>query len=265
MKLTALIENTSADERLTPEFGLSLFVQANGRNVLFDAGQSGRAFENAQVIGLDVEAVDFAVLSHGHYDHADGFPTFLRVNQHAPIYVHAGFDGNHIGSAGNYIGVTRELAKSSRVVPVQGHLDAAPGFAIEDFQDQGLQVALQPCGMTVERDGVRTPEEFLHEHYLLVTEGRTKVLITGCSHRGILNIATWAADAGVTHVVGGFHLMGMKEERLAEVDDVARKLLAYPIDYVTCHCTGLPQYERCKAVMGNRLRYLATGQSIEVR
>ena len=77
MKVTALMENTSGREGCVGEFGLSFLVEANGRRVLFDAGQSATTVRNAEVLGIDLAQVDAAVLSHGHFDHANGFPAFL--------------------------------------------------------------------------------------------------------------------------------------------------------------------------------------------
>ena len=46
------------------------------------------------------------------------------------------------------------------------------------------------------------------------------------------------------------------------LDEAAQVLLEHNAVYYTCHCTGLPQYEYLKQLMGNRLRYLAAGQQI---
>ena len=88
-----------------------------------------------------------------------------------------------------------------------------------------------------------------------------RVLISGCSHKGILNIMSWLKP---DVLIGGFHFMkvdpaGSEREVL---DEAARVLLEYNSAYYTCHCTGLPQYEYLKQLMGNRLRYLAAGQQI---
>ena len=77
MRITTLMENTAAHERCVGEFGLSFLIEVNGRCVLFDAGQSASTVRNAEALGIDLAQVDTAVLSHGHYDHADGFPAFM--------------------------------------------------------------------------------------------------------------------------------------------------------------------------------------------
>jgi len=72
MKITALLENTS-DCGLPVEHGLSLFVEMeNGYRFLFDMGQTDLFAQNAEALGIDLNTADFAVLSHGHYDHGGG-------------------------------------------------------------------------------------------------------------------------------------------------------------------------------------------------
>lgn len=75
MKITVLTENTISKNaeisklHLQGEHGLSLFIQTQNRNILFDMGQTNLFAKNASLLGIDLQTVDFAILSHGHYDH----------------------------------------------------------------------------------------------------------------------------------------------------------------------------------------------------
>ena len=84
MRVTVLIEN-SAPEGLIPEHGLSFCLEYRGGRYLLDAGESGAFLLNAQRLGVDLSRVEKAALSHGHYDHGDGFTAFFRVNRTARI------------------------------------------------------------------------------------------------------------------------------------------------------------------------------------
>ena len=88
MKCTVLVENTSLNEHYRCEHGLSLFIETAGQRILFDTGQSDLFAENAEKLGVDLSQVDFAVISHGHYDHGGGIQKFLDINHSAPVYIH---------------------------------------------------------------------------------------------------------------------------------------------------------------------------------
>jgi 7,8-dihydropterin-6-yl-methyl-4-(beta-D-ribofuranosyl)aminobenzene 5'-phosphate synthase len=66
------------------EHGLSLYIEPRNHKVLFDMGQGNLFLENAERMGVDIEAVDIAILSHGHYDHGGGIETFLKRNARVP-------------------------------------------------------------------------------------------------------------------------------------------------------------------------------------
>ncbi len=79
MRGSVLVENSGSEERkdLSPEFGLSLHIENNGQNMLFDTGASGVFVDNAEKMGIDISAVTVAILSHHHFDHGGGCTAFL--------------------------------------------------------------------------------------------------------------------------------------------------------------------------------------------
>lgn len=267
MRVTALMENTSGREGCVGEFGLSFLIEANGRRVLFDAGQSDATLRNAEVLGIDLSAVDAAVLSHGHFDHANGFPAFLDVNDRAPVYARVGYDGDQYaerpGEPDKYIGVAEALKGSTRVQVVSdARIDLGDGFTIVSYAASEPVFPIEHFGLLRDEPQGRVPDRFLHEQCLLVGEGDVRLLLTGCTHRGIRNVMRWSAGDAPTHVVGGFHFMMVPLEDAAYLDEAADDLLSWPAMYYTCHCTGLEQYRYLKGRMGDRLEYIAAGQSI---
>lgn len=256
MKITALTENTSRCG-LPAEHGLSLFIETKERNILFDAGQTELFAENARRLGIDLRRADIAVLSHGHYDHGGGLATFLRLNDRAPVYLHrCAFEEHYNGE--KYIGLDPALADEPRLILTEGVTQIADGLTLYDCNDRKKRVDLGSFGLHMRQNGALVPDDFRHEHYLLIEEDGKRVLISGCSHKGILNIADWFCP---DVLVGGFHFSKLPtDETLA---GYARQLDAYPTVYYTCHCTGVEQYEWMKREM-QHLHYLSAGDAITV-
>ncbi|PIP36079.1 MAG: hypothetical protein COS92_00170 [Desulfobacterales bacterium CG07_land_8_20_14_0_80_52_14] len=77
-RIITLVENTVPKGKgLIGEHGLSFFIEAGDRKILFDTGQGFALVKNAEVLGIDLSVVDVVVLSHGHYDH-----TGHRISRH---------------------------------------------------------------------------------------------------------------------------------------------------------------------------------------
>ena len=113
MKVTVLVENTAPqDSALTPEHGLSLYIQYREHHILLDAGSSQAFARNAQALGINLSQVDLAVLSHGHYDHADGLRYFLEENPTCKVYARPQAGGPYFStSTGSprFIGIHRDI------------------------------------------------------------------------------------------------------------------------------------------------------------
>ena len=88
MEFQFLVENKTETEGVLAEHGLSIYIDTGDKKILFDAGASDAFAMNADRMKVDLSQVDFAVVSHGHYDHTGGFPMFCRRNRKAPIYIH---------------------------------------------------------------------------------------------------------------------------------------------------------------------------------
>ncbi len=263
MKLTVLTENTTRTE-LAAEHGLSLHLEVNGRTILFDMGQSNIFADNARRLNIDLSNIDTAVLSHGHYDHGGGIRTFLDINKHAPVYISRDAFGAHYNGTSKYIGLNLALQNESRLIPAAEVQELGDGLTLYTMHDASYKHAIQPFGLTVCCEGQFVPEDFRHEQYLLIEENDRRILVSGCSHRGICNIMAWFQP---DVLIGGFHFMKLdpetKEDHTA-LDVAAEELLSYPTMYYTGHCTGEAQFAYLKAKMGDRLEYLHTGRIVEI-
>ena len=260
MRIVTLIENTTAREELQYEHGLSLYIEACGKKLLFDAGESGAFADNAEKLGIDLSQVDIAVLSHAHSDHCGGFLRFLQCNDTAPIWARPEVKGSYHNAQGYCISLDPELRYSKRLCLSEDEEPSGEGLTLYSGNRMESVAPLDSAGLSVCVKGVLEPDTFLHEQYLLIEEEGKRVLISGCSHKGILNIVNhFRPDV----LIGGFHYMKVDPEN-PMLEEAAKKLLAYPTVYYTGHCTGLAQYEKMKKIMADRLHSLSTGTELSL-
>ena len=263
MIVRVLMENAAENPLLAAEHGLSLYIETDHHKILFDAGQSDAFADNAMRMGVDLSAVDLCVLSHGHYDHSGGLARFLEVNDHAPVYVHEKAFEAHHNASGKYIGVDPLLAEHPRIVRVGDRFTIDSSLTLCTCNDRIDGVPASARGMTVCENGVHMQDDFLHEQYLVISEGRKRTVISGCSHKGILNIVRWLSP---DVLIGGFHFMKLDPARedAAYLSAAADTLLAQPCVYYTGHCTGDAAFAFLKARMGSRLHGLHAGTVIRL-
>ena len=263
MKITSLLENTAERDDVQTEHGLSLYIETEGHRILFDMGQTDAFARNAQTLGIDLSQVDIAILSHGHYDHGGGLNTFLRLNSKAPIYVHEKAFEAHHNASGKYIGVAPSLAEHPRIIRVGDRVELDSELLLCTCNDRIDGVPASARGMTVCENGVHRQDNFLHEQYLVITEGDKRVAVSGCSHKGILNIVRWLSP---DVLIGGFHFMKLDPagEDAAYLSSAADALLTQPCVYYTGHCTGEDAFTFLKARMGERLHGIHAGTVIQI-
>ena len=255
MKIITLLENTACSAQLVCEHGLSLYIETGNRKILFDAGQSDAFANNAERLGVDLKAVDLVILSHGHYDHGGGLGRFLEINDYAPVYLSKHAFEPHYNGKEKYIGLDPALQKNNRLIFTDGETKMGEGLTLYTLPAAPQDAA----GLTVMENGKLVPEDFRHEQYLLVEEAGKRILFSGCSHKGILQIEKhFQPDV----LIGGFHFMKVDDE--AFLNQAAAELMCYPTVYYTGHCTGEKQFAVMKEIMGDRLHSLATGISFDI-
>ncbi len=258
MKITVLAENTAVSPEFGAEHGLSLYIESDSKKILFDMGQTELFADNAIKLGINLSDVDIAVVSHGHYDHGGGLKKFLEINTKAPVYISKHAFEPHFNGTEKYIGLDTTLSQNSRLIFTNGVTYISDNLTIYPFNESARKYALINSGLNMIEEGVLKPDDFKHEQYLLISEKGKRILISGCSHNGILNIADiFRPDV----LIGGFHFSKLP------LDDQLKKsafeLNSFDTDFYTCHCTGVEQFEYMKKHM-YRLDYLSAGSSLNV-
>ena len=247
-KMTVIVDNTPYNG-LSGEWGLSILVEHDGKNILVDAGASDLFVENMKALGKNIADVDYGVLSHAHYDHANGIPRFFEENKKAKFYLRETTAENCYAKKfifKKYIGIPKMMTKNSHKTP-------------------GLErIGQREMMYQKTKDGWK-PDNFSHEQSLVFETYKGLVIINSCSHGGAVNIINEVKqtfpDKHIYGLIGGFHLFNKSEE---EVRNVARNILDTGIDYVcTGHCTKDRAYGIMKEILCDRLQQLHVGLIVE--
>lgn len=263
MKITVLCENTTEKNNIIAEHGLSLYIELPDHKILFDMGQTDAFAQNAINMGIDLREADLAVLSHGHYDHGGGLKTFIDINNSAYIYLSKYSFGDHYNGNNKFIGLDKVLLNSNRLVFIEDRIKLSDNITLYSCNNRKKILPTNPYGLSIMHNNILYPDDFKHEQYMLIEHNNNKILISGCSHKGIINILEWFKP---DILIGGFHFTKLDPETNDKelLVEYAKKMLEYPTNYFTGHCTGTKQYYFLKTLMGNRLGYISSGSVLSL-
>lgn len=269
MKVVSLVDNVSRCGSCGAEHGLSLYVELDcGARILFDMGQGNLFADNAVSLGIDLSEIDLAVVSHGHYDHAGGLATFLKLNSKAPVYIRESAFENHYSlkdSGMKSIGVDRP-SDVGRLVFCRD-IEYLP-YGIILFSNPPSDFPEPPGNRFLFGSDSRTPDSFSHEQSMLITGCVSthvpndpscpshsaacasslgaacpphSVLFAGCAQCGIVNILSRAqslAPDPVTAVFSGMHIKSLYEVRSASPSSPANTISYCGTGTIHADCLG---------------------------
>lgn len=270
MRATVLVDNISSGE-LCGEWGLSIYVEYEGKNILLDTGASDLFLKNAKTLGRKMESVDYAVLSHAHYDHADGMQSFFDSNQKAKFYLREGSAENCYTKKWffhKYIGLPKGILEKNeeRIVFVQDDYELCPGATLIPHKTEGLEKIGKKNHMYIRTKHGWRADDFAHEQSLVFETAKGLVIFNSCSHGGadhIINeVKKTYPGQEVYALVGGFHIFDKSE---TEIRELARNMKNTGIQEIyTGHCTGGRGYHTLKEELGDMVHRLGVGLVIEV-
>lgn len=270
MKATVLIDNI-AESPLKDEWGLCVFIEHNGKKILLDTGASALFKANAKKLGVDLSEVDFAVLSHAHYDHADGMKDFFSLNSKAKFYLKEECSENCYGRKlifSKYIGIKKgTLSKfQSRIEYVKGDAEISEGVWLIPHKTANLHEAGKKAGMYKRVNKKWVPDNFDHEQSLVIDTEKGLVIFNSCCHGGADNIikevASTFPEKKIYALIGGFHLF---ESPDSDVVSLAKRIEDTGIELIyTGHCTGKKAYKILKDNLKEKCNQLSVGLVIEV-
>ena len=278
---------------LVGEWGLSMHAEtrrgAEQRNILVDFGYTPEALNNNMaLLGFDAAKIDAMVLSHGHYDHFGGMTGFLaaskgKLKSRTPFFV-GGEDCFCLrrNPGGNFGALDRQAILDSDLALMMAEgpaVIADHGFTTGRIAQGSFEQPLLPTkeivgvfngfgcypeAMPAEKNtGDYINDDFDHEIATnFVVGDRGLVVLTSCSHRGVINAVKQAqAVSGVDKVlavIGGFHIVPPLDDAY-----INRTIEAFreidPAYIVPAHCSGDRFYDLCRDAFGDRVIHSAVG------
>lgn len=249
LALTTLCENTAGKPGLMAEWGLSILVQVDSVNVLFDTGGNFAAVRNADKLGVDLRAVDAIVLSHAHADHTGGLREVLMRSGPKEIIAHpAIWELKYVKRAYEdkeaFIGVPFTRAELEQC-GASFTLRKDPVYITDTIVTTG-EIAqttdfegIEPIFYVKEGGSLRN--DLIPDDLALIV--RTKeglVIVLGCAHRGMISTIRHAqlitGEERVHTVVGGTHLFPKTDEQTEKAIVALREIGIQKIG--VSHCTG---------------------------
>ena len=269
MKATVLVDNISHDN-IIGEWGLSIFIEYQDKKILLDTGASGLFLRNAEKLGIDMKAVDFGVLSHAHYDHANGMEDFFYQNLKAKFYLREGSKENSYHKVwifNKYIGIKKHTLKkfSNRIEYVTGDYEIASGIYLIPHKHVDLSPIGKKNKMYLREDGKWKADDFAHEQSLVFRTEKGLVIFNSCSHGGADQIIREVADTfsgeKIQALIGGFHTFQYTKP---EVQALSERIRMTGIEQIyTGHCTGKGSLYTLQEEWGSKVQGLHAGLVME--
>ena len=233
IKVSIIYDNYDFKEGMKSGWGFSCLIEGTEKTILFDTGAKPKVFkQNFDALNIDAQNIDYVVISHDHFDHIGGLSTFLEMSSDVSVYIIESFSKksiNIIEEKDSKIVYEPEIKEICKNVYLSGTLG-------EKIEEQSI--------------AINTPNGL--------------IVITGCSHPGIIEILKHfksSLNKEIYMVFGGFHLMRKNDAEIALIIKEMKELGVKKCG--ATHCTGNKQIELFKEAFGENYVPMGVGNVIE--
>jgi 7,8-dihydropterin-6-yl-methyl-4-(beta-D-ribofuranosyl)aminobenzene 5'-phosphate synthase len=234
IKITILYDNYVFKEGTSSEWGFSCLIEGMEKVILFDTGTRSDILQhNIEQLNIDITKVDEIVLSHQHQDHTGGLWAVLEKNPNVTVHIPESFSSSF----------KQKVHETGALV--------APHNAPDSI--------CKAAYLTGEM-GNRIPEQAM-----ILESDSGLVVITGCSHPGIVEILKQVKtlkEEEIYLVVGGFHLMNHSDSEVKQIIEVFKQLGVKKA--APTHCTGDRAIDLFREAYGNRFLWAGTGKVFNI-
>jgi 7,8-dihydropterin-6-yl-methyl-4-(beta-D-ribofuranosyl)aminobenzene 5'-phosphate synthase len=230
LRITILYDNYKSKINSINDWGFSCLIEGTEKTILFDSGAKGDILlANADKLNIDLKKVDLFFLSHNHSDHTGGINSLLSINGKVPAYISI----------------------------------STPNDFLKDDEFKNISRVDKPIEIC---KGVFSTGEMgnqIKEQSLIIKTVKGLVIVTGCSHQGIIEIIQKAKEIfneNVYLVLGGFHLLQYSDDSMKEILIKFKEL-----GVVNCgatHCTGEKQIQMFKETFKQNYCEMGTGRVV---
>ncbi|MBN2031527.1 MBL fold metallo-hydrolase [bacterium] len=232
--MTILYDNYIFKEGMRSDWGFSCLIEGFEKTILFDTGTSGDIlFQNIDILNVDIHCVDLVVLSHIHNDHTGGLSAVLEKKHDVSVYFPISFPDH---------------------------------FSQEIRDQQATPIPVdEPIGICEHVYSTGEIEGSVNEQSLILDTDEGLVVITGCSHPGIVTILKRVKeilDKPIYLVFGGFHLMNHSD---AQVREIIQEFESLGVEKCgATHCIGDTAIGLFKEAYGENYIPMGVGRVLQV-
>jgi 7,8-dihydropterin-6-yl-methyl-4-(beta-D-ribofuranosyl)aminobenzene 5'-phosphate synthase len=282
---------TGYDSLFWASFGISFLlhikVGKEEKRILFDtASDAEPVLHNMGLFGINPEEIDVVVLSHSHFDHSGGLAGILEaigkreipIIAHSKIFVVSIMPEPYLERQRSQIylnqGLSSDNSKESieklggRWYLVDDPIQLMPGVMTtgEIKKEEKVDYEKEPYIRLLDlENGKLKPSMIRDEISLAINTPKGLLIITGCSHSGIVSTVhkciKLTGTKKVAGIVGGFHLIDASNKAVDQTIDGLKKINVKKI--YSGHCTGSEAEYKFRKAFGENFNRLNSGLIID--